>query len=53
MKIDFIDVKRAYLHAKCKRDVYIQLPNEDSEAGMCGKLNMSVYGTCDAAQNWE
>ena len=31
MKLDFIDVKRAYFHAKCKRDVYVQLPKEDAE----------------------
>ena len=53
MKIDFIDVRRAYFHAKCKRDVYIELPGEDAEEGMCGKLDKSMYGTRDAAQNWE
>ena len=30
MKIDFIDVRRAYFHAKCKRKVYIELPKEDA-----------------------
>ena len=25
MKLDFIDVKRAYFHAKCKMDVYIYI----------------------------
>ena len=53
MKIDFIDVRRAYFHAKCRRDVYIRLPEEDHQEGMCGKLGMSMYGTRDAAQNWE
>ena len=53
MKLDFIDVRRAYFHAPCKRDVYIVLPEEDAENGMCGKLEMSMYGTRDAAQNWE
>ena len=33
--------------------VYIKLPKEDEEEGMCGRLNMSMYGTRDAAQNWE
>jgi len=53
MKLDFIDVRRAYFHAKCRRDVYVELPEEDAEEGMCGKANMSIYGTRDAAQNWE
>ena len=29
------------------------LPPEDDTLGMCGKLNKSMYGTRDAAQNWE
>ena len=49
MKIDFIDVKRAYFYAKARRDVYIKLPPEDDEPGMCGKANKSIYGTRDAA----
>ena len=36
-----------------ERDVYVELPAEDAEAGMCGKLIKSMYGTRDAAQNWE
>ena len=28
------------------------LPPEDHTPGMCGKLNKSLYGTRDAAQNW-
>ena len=31
----------------------MQLPDEDWEEGMCGKLLKSMYGTRDAAQNWE
>ena len=30
-KIDFVDVRRAYFHAKARRDVYIELPEEDYE----------------------
>ena len=50
-KLDFVDVRRAYFHAKARRDVYIQLLEEDYEEGMCGKLEKSMYGTRDAAQN--
>ena len=50
------DVKRAYFHAKCTRDVYVELAEEDKMEGdedMCGKLELSMYGTRDAAKNWE
>jgi hypothetical protein len=53
LKLDFIDVKRAYFHALAKRDVYVKLPQEDREEGKCGKLNKAMYGTRDAALNWE
>ena len=32
---------------------YVRLPEEDSEEGICGKLNVSLFGTRDAARNWE
>ena len=53
MKIDFIDVKKAYLNAKATREIFIQLPDEDHEPSMCGKLKKAMYGTRDGAQNWE
>ena len=53
MKLDFIDIRRAFFHAKANRPVYVQLPNEESQEGMCGRLNKAMYGTRDAAQNWE
>ena len=31
MKLDFIDVKRAYFHATARRDLYVDLPEEDYE----------------------
>ena len=53
MKLEFIDVKRAYFQAPSRRDVYVKLPEEEAEEGMCAKLLKSMYGTRDAAQNWE
>ena len=53
MKLDFIDVRRAYFHAKARREVHVSLPPEDWEDGKCGKLQKAMYGTRDAAQNWE
>ena len=52
-KIDFIDIRRAYFHSKARRRVFVKLPPEDDEPGMCGLLLKSMYGTRDAAQNWE
>ena len=49
------DISRAFFHATAKREVYVQLPSEDigpSDQPLCGKLNYSMYGTRDAAQNW-
>ena len=46
---------RVFFNAKAKREVYVQLPSEDTEPSkepMCGKLNYSMYGTRDAARNW-
>ena len=49
------DVSRAFVHAKACREIFVQLANEDGQQGderMCGRLNYSMYGTRDAAQNW-
>ena len=49
------DISRASCHVRAKREVFVQLPQEDINKGeedMCGKLKYSVYGTRDAAQNW-
>ena len=52
-KLEFIDVRRAYFHARARRLVYVKLPEEDNEEGKCGRLIKAMYGTRDAAQNWE
>ena len=51
-----IDARRAYFHAKARRRVYIELPEGDGGgpgSRQCGLLGKSLYGTRDAAQNWE
>ena len=53
MFLDFGDVVRAHFHAKAIRRVYVALPKEDIEDGKCGVLKKTMYGTRDAAQNWE
>ena len=57
-KLMFIDVSKAYFHAPSQRPVYVVLPDEALEphergGHICGRLNYSLYGTRDAAQNWE
>ena len=51
--LEFIDVRRAYFRARVRRLVYVRLPEEDNQEGMCGRLNKAMYGALDAAQNWE
>ena len=51
-----LDIKRAHFYAKAKRAVYVQLPMEDpmsQDPEACGELLYSMYGTRDAASNWE
>ncbi len=48
------DIKRAYFYAPAKRAVFIKIPKEDHEEGdedRVGQLNLSLYGTRDAAMN--
>ena len=52
-KLGFIDVKKAYLYAMATREVFVNLPPEVGTEGKCGRLKKSLYGTRDAAQNWE
>ena len=53
MQFRFIDINRAYLQVDAKREIYVELPPEDGEEGMCAKLAKDMHGTRDAAQNWE
>ena len=51
-----IDVSRAYFHAKAQNPVLIRLLVEDrmgTDAGKVGLMKKSMYGTRDAASNWE
>ncbi len=52
------DVSRAFFEAKATRDVCVELPEEDKteedrRMDMVGHLVMSLYGTRDAATNWQ
>jgi hypothetical protein len=54
-KIRLIDVKKAHLNGKVGDDTWacIELPEEDAEPGMCGRLNRWLYGMRPAAKAWE
>ena len=46
------DVSRAFFCAPARRQVFVELPQEDKDGrDMVGELNYSMYGTRDAAQN--
>ena len=49
------DVKRAYFHAPATRELYVEVPREDPQwkPGLLGRLRLSLYGTRDAAANWQ
>ena len=54
--VALVDVPRAYFHAPARGKVFVELAPEDFQLGdeyMCGLLQYSLYGTRDAAQNWE
>ena len=54
-RIMALDVARAYFYAPASRPVYVRIPAEDrldSDAGNVVQLNLSLYGTRDAAKNW-
>ncbi|CAK0797196.1 unnamed protein product [Prorocentrum cordatum] len=52
-KILVLDVSRAHFHPKCRRELYIRLPEEDAQAGFAGRLMRTLYGTRDAAKAWD
>jgi hypothetical protein len=49
------DVSRAYFYAKMTRPLYIEVPAEDPNASRdkLGRLRLCLYGTRDAALNWQ
>ena len=49
------DVSRAYFYAPATRSLFVELPEEDLEAKHyeVGRLNVCLYGTRDAAKEWQ
>ncbi len=53
IKMLVLDVSRAHFHAPSVRELYIDLPEEDHTPGMIGRLLRTIYGTRDAANQWD
>ena len=56
--ISIDDVSRAFFEAKATRDICVELPAEclsdrERSLGLVGHLKQSLYGTRDAAANWQ
>ena len=50
--VDVLDVRSAYLQGdKIDRELFLQPPPFYNN-GKLGKLNITVYGLCDAARAW-
>jgi hypothetical protein len=49
MSLEFIDVARAYFHARTRRRIYVELSREDHEGIVYGLLRKATCGTRDAA----
>eukprot|EP00975_Prorocentrum_lima_P036486 7674339-Prorocentrum_lima.AAC.1 len=48
-----LDATRAHVHSLATRRVFVKLCDLDASSDMCGLLEKSMYGTRDAAANWE
>ncbi len=54
VKLMFIDVEKAHLNGVVGDErACVELPDEDAEPGVCGRLNRWLYGTRPAASAWE
>ena len=52
-KVGFCDVSRAHLYGITQRGLFVDLPDELKQAGTCGRLLRSLYGTQDASNIWQ
>jgi hypothetical protein len=52
-KVLVVDARKAHLHAPAERLVYVDLPPEVRQPGMCARLRRCLYGTRDAPARWE
>ena len=52
-----VDVSGAYMYAKCRNEMYVELCpeayEEDGDEKCCWRLEKAMYGTRSAAQDWQ
>ena len=52
-----VDVSGAYMYAKCRSEMYVELCpeayEEDGDEKCCWRLERAMYGTRSAAQDWQ
>ena len=52
-----VDVSRAYMYAKCRSEMYVEMCpeacEEEGDEKCCWKLEKAMYGTRSAAQDWQ
>ena len=52
-----VDASRAYMYAKCRSEMYVEMCpeayEEDGDEKCCWKLEKAMYGTRSAAQDWQ
>ena len=52
-----VNVSRAYMYAKCRSEMYVELCpeayEEDGDEKCCWRLEKAMYGTRSAAQDWQ
>ena len=48
-----LDLSRAHFHADSVREMFVKFPKEDEAEGCVERLRNAVYGTRDAAAQWE
>ena len=55
LKLAHFDVSRAHFMPKARRELYVELPDEDpmKQRGCVGLLLRSMYGTQDASNLWQ
>eukprot|EP00959_Pyramimonas_sp_CCMP1952_P017764 377082-Pyramimonas_sp.AAC.1 len=56
MVYKFYDISRAHFYGDVTREVYVELPEEETCEGpepMVGKLFKTMYGTVDASHAWQ
>ena len=54
-EIAIFDISRAHVMAPARRELYIDIPQEDKgpeDENKVGRLNRSMYGFRDASSNW-